>query len=602
MIKKNRIYDDLSVLPKRSHVFFILVRILFVIILLYFWKIQILDHQIFWNKSEENRIREVLLSPQRGLILDREGRILAKNAASFKASFIRENAENLIESYQRVADLLNMEWEELKRRVERYSSFPSFHPVVIKDNLSPLEVAKMESRKQKFPELIIQAETKRHYPLNESASHLLGYLQEISPAELKRERYSSSQFGDMVGKTGIEKQYEYLLRGKKGRAWEIVDSIGRKRGELARTEPVKGKDIRLTIDLDLQILAEELLNEREGAVVVMRPENGEILAMTSYPHFDPNRFIHRFTPDEWMELVERKDYPLENRALRGLYSPGSLIKPLIGLAALDSGIISAATRFHCGGAAVIYGHPFSCWYAPGHGALDLAEAIKYSCNIYFYNLGKKLGIQNIAAYSRNFGLGALTGIDLPQEISGLVPDPDWKRRVRNEPWYPGETISVSIGQGPFLVTPLQMAKVTAVISNRGRQVVPLMLMPEPGNEDRAVPNSDSERMDIPAGHFESVIAGMWRSVNRGGTAAASGVKNFEVCGKTGSTQVIGLEAAEKLGENKKLTRTHSWFSGFAPRDDAKVVVTVIVEYGGSGGATAAPIAGKLFKCFQEKYD
>ncbi|MFO7866856.1 MAG: penicillin-binding protein 2 [Candidatus Aminicenantes bacterium] len=602
MIKKNRIYDDLSVLPKRSHVFFILVRILFVIILLYFWKIQILDHQIFWNKSEENRIREILLSPQRGLILDREGRILAKNAASFKASFIRENAENLTESYQRVADLLNMEWEELKRRVERYSSFPSFRPVVIKDNLTPLEVAKMESRKQKFPELIIQAETKRHYPLNESASHILGYLQEISPAELKMEIYNSSQVGDMVGKTGIEKQYESLLRGKKGRAWEIVDSIGRKRGELARTEPVKGKDIRLTIDLDLQILAEELLNEREGAIVVMRPENGEILAMTSYPHFDPNRFINRFTPEEWMELVESKDYPLENRALRGLYSPGSLIKPLIGLAALDSGIISAKTRFHCGGATVIYGHPFSCWYAPGHGALDLTEAIKYSCNIYFYNLGKKLGIQNIADYSRDFGLGALTGIDLPQEISGLVPDSDWKRRVRNEPWYPGETISISIGQGPFLVTPLQMAKVTAAISNRGRQVVPLMLMPEPGNEDRAVPDSDSERMDIPAGHFESVIAGMWRSANRGGTAAAAGVKNFEVCGKTGSTQVIGLEAAEKLGENIKLTRTHSWFSGFAPRDDAKVVVTVIVEYGGSGGATAAPIAGKLFKCFQEKYD
>jgi penicillin-binding protein 2 len=600
-MKKNRIYEDLSPIPRRSYGFLIFVRVLFVLLLLYFWKIQILDYQKFWNKSEENRIHEIILSPQRGLILDRDGKILAKNNASFKASFIRENTGNLEESYQTVADLLDIELKELKRRMERYRSMPAFHPIVIKDNLTSIEVAKVESRKLECPELIVQSETKRDYPNGTAASHVLGYLQEISPDELKMNEYKSSHLGDMVGKTGIEKQYESLLAGTKGRALEIVDSWGRHMGEMARWEPVKGQDIHLAVDFDLQILAEKLLNHREGAVVMMRPASGEVLAMASYPNFDPNRFINRFTPEEWMELIESRSYPLENRAIRGLYSPGSLLKPVLGLAALDSELIDPNITFHCSGTVVIYGHPFSCWYAPGHGALNLAGAIQNSCNVYFYNLGKKLGIDRIAAYCRDFGLGRHTGIDLPQEKSGLVPDPEWKKRVRNEVWYPGETISVSIGQGPLLVTPLQMAEVTTIISNRGRGVAPKILLPDPVNGPEAIPNF-TEKIDISSSHFESVIEGMFRAANRGGTAAAARVDEFKVCGKTGSTQVVSSDIAYKLGDDEKVTRTHSWFTGFAPRNKPEVVVTVIVEYGGSGGGTAAPIAGRLFEYYKEKYD
>lgn len=601
-MKNNHIYEDLSSIPRKSSVFIILIRILFVLLLLYFWKIQIFNHQKFWNKSEENRVREIILSPQRGLILDREDRILAKNNASFKASFIRENTNNLEKSYERVSSLLEIPMEELKKRVERYQSLPDFHPIVVKDNLTAEEVAKVESRKLEFQELIVQAETKRDYPHGAVASHVLGYLQEVSPGELNTDKYKSAQLGDMVGKTGVENQYESLLAGIKGRSLEIVDSMGRPMGEMARREPVKGKDIRLTIDFDLQVLAEELLNKREGAVVILQPRNGEILAMASYPNFDPNRFINRFTPEEWMELVESKAYPLENRAIRGLYSPGSLFKPLIGLAALDAGIINRNTSIHCSGSAVIYGHPFTCWYAPGHGPLNLAGAIQNSCNIYFYNLGKRLGIETIADYCREFGLGTKTGVDLPQEKSGLVPDPEWKKRVRNENWYLGETISVAIGQGPLLVTPMQIAQLTALIANRGKGFMPKVILQVPEKGAEAIQEPSHAELSISHSDFESIIEGMYRAAQPGGTAVASKVEDFSVCGKTGSTQVVSSEVADKLDQDEKLTRTHSWFTGFAPKNKPKVVITVIVEYGGSGGGTAAPIAGQLFKFCKDKYD
>ncbi len=601
-MRKSRIYEDLSSIPRRSRLFFIAVRILFVLLLFYFWKIQILDHEKFWNKSEENRVRESILSPQRGLILDREGRILVKNVASFKASFIRENTNNLETSYQKIAAIIDLEQEELRRRVGRYSNLPDFQPVVIKDDLSPDEVAKVESRKLEFPELIVQAETKRAYPYQTLASHVLGYMQEVSSAELKMEKYKSSHLGDMVGKTGVEKQYESRLAGIKGRLLGIVDSTGRLMGEMARREPVKGNDIRLAIDFDMQMLAENVLGEREGAVVVMCPRNGEILAMASFPNFDPNRFINRFTPEEWMELIQSKAHPLENRAIRGLYSPGSLLKPIIGLAALDSGLIYSNTTFYCSGAAVIYGHPFACWHSQGHGTLNLPAAIQHSCNVYFYNLGKILGIRSIADYCRKFGLGGLTGIDLPQEKSGLVPDPEWKQRVRNEAWYPGETISVAIGQGPLLTTPLQMAQTTALISNRGQKVTPRVLLTDSVSGVDVFQEPSPENVNIDQVHFESIIEGMFRAASLGGTAAAAFVKDYDVCGKTGSTQVVGSDIADKLSEGDKLTMTHSWFSGFAPRNNPEIVVTVIVEYGGSGGGTAAPLAGQLFKFYKEKYD
>jgi penicillin-binding protein 2 len=305
-----------------------------------------------------------------------------------------------------------------------------------------------------------------------------------------------------------------------------------------------------------------------------------------------------------VDLTNSPEFPLQNRAIRGLYSPGSLFKPSMLLAGLDQGIVNDSTSVICRGSTVIYGHPFACWKAEGHGAVNLYSAIQHSCNIYFYQLGKRLGIEEIARYARLFGLGSPTHIDLPGEKSGLVPDPDWKKRVRDERWYPGETISVSIGQGPLLVTPLQAAVHTAQIASRGIRVTPYLYSKEihEGKDITRRQTNSSTKSSIPELYFEKVVQGMWQSVNDRGTAVLARIRDYEVCGKTGSVQVVSTATAEKLARQQREIKTHSWFSGFAPKDKPEIVVSIIVEYGGGGGATAAPSARELFELYRKKYD
>jgi penicillin-binding protein 2 len=573
--------------------------------LLSFWKIQILDYQEFWKKSEANRIRRMAIPPQRGLITDRNGKILVKNIASFKASFIRENCKDFDKAYERVARLLDLEPEIVRERVSKYESAPLFQPIVVKDDLSHNEVARIEARKHDLPELIIELEPKRNYPYGTFASHVFGYLQEISPDEMVMEHYRDRRMGDLIGKTGVERQYEHVLVGKEGQSLQIVDSMGREIEEVSRTDATRGQDVMLALDFDLQRKAEEILENREGAVVVMKPDTGEILAMASFPNFDPNKFINRFSPEEWIDLMNSPEFPLENRTIRGLYSPGSIFKPTMALAGLNMNVVNDHTVFTCRGGLLVYGQPRACWRGEGHGPVNVTSAIEHSCNIYFYELGKRIHIEDISRYARMLGFGYRTQVDIPGEKVGLVPDPEWKQRVRNEPWYPGETISVSIGQGPLLVTPLQVAVHTALIANRGKNVIPNLL--KAGNNIPRNPSSDGDREErpqlrIPASTFEKIVEGMWRAVNVKGTARAARVGQFDVCGKTGSAQVISSETAKKMAQQKREIKTHSWFTGFAPRDNPEIVVTLIVEFGGGGGATAAPSARELFDLYREKYD
>jgi penicillin-binding protein 2 len=421
---------------------------------------------------------------------------------------------------------------------------------------------------------------------------------------MEMDQYKTRRMGDLIGKTGLEKQYEDSLVGTEGKILEIVDSVGREIGEVSKIDPIRGNELHLTLDFDLQKKAEEILDGREGAVIVMKPDTGEILAMASYPNFDPNKFINRFTPEEWVDLINSPEYPLENRVIRGLYSPGSLFKPCILLAGLDQSVVNDSTTFVCRGSIIIYGHPFACWKADGHGIVNLYSAIQHSCNIYFYQLGKRIGIEEIARYARMLGMGSPTHIDLPGEKAGLVPDSEWKRRVRDEPWYPGETISVSIGQGPLLVTPLQIAAYTAQIANRGLSVTPYLHAKEIHESQEITRRQENinVRSPIPEVYFEKVVQGMWQSVNDRGTSVLARVRDFDVCGKTGSAQVVGKATAEKLAKQNIEIKTHSWFSGFAPKDKPEIVVSLIVEYGGGGGATAAPAARELFEIYREKYD
>ena len=603
-MENNKVYEDLILVLRRSKKIFIFIQVLTVFLLLNFWKIQVLDHKKYWEKSEANRMREIVLPSQRGLIKDRGETILADNKASFKVSIIRENCEDYDKSCRKISRLLKIEEDVLKERIKRYESFPVFKPIVIKENLSFEEVAVIEARKLEFPELFLQAEPKRFYPFGNLAAHALGYIQELSGEEIKNGLYQQRRLGDLIGKTGVEKVYESTLVGTDGEALEIVDSMGRSKGEIAKREPEKGQNIILTLDYALQEKAEELLEGREGAVVMMDPQTGEILALASYPTFDPNKFIDRFTPEEWLDLINSPEFPLENRAIRGQYAPGSIFKLVIDLGALELGIVDEETTFTCKGEIEIYNEPFTCWVEKGHGEMNLIQGIRNSCNIYHYQVGKKMGIDEISRYAKMLGFGAKTGIDLPGEKTGLVPDPQWKREVRKERWQPGETISVSIGQGPLMVTPLQVALYTSIIANRGRKVTPHLLNSQSLAGKRVF--SEKDAVDIELSTFETVIQGMWEVVNKGGTGWAANVKGFDICGKTGSTQLISTEKDKEKKveeeEEEEETKTHSWFTGFAPRDNPKIVVTVIIEYGGMGGATAAPLARKLFNSYRRKYD
>lgn len=591
-MKGERIYEDVSHLLRRSQIVFILVEIVFAFLALFYWKIQILDRKKYWLMSEANRTREVVLPAPRAIMTDRNGTIiLADNVGSFKASVIRENRRNEGESERQISRLLGLEENVLRERLEKFKTLPLFWPIVVKDNLTMEEVARIESRKMDLPELLIEIDPKRSYPFASLAAHVLGYMQELTPDELRTD-FKGRRLGDMVGRTGLESAYESRLAGADGKIVEVVDSLGRKQDELERIEPARKPKLTLTLDYDIQAKAEELLTGKEGTIVVLDAKTGGVLALASYPTFDPNKFVNRFTPDEWMSLVKNPENPLINRAIQGQYSPGSVFKPVMAVAALDTKTIVETTAFYCSGAETFYDRLFHCWFEPGHGSLALADAIRYSCNIYFYNLGRRLNIDTIARYAGDLGLGKKTGIDIPGEKEGLVPSSEWKKRTQRAPWYPGETISVAIGQGSLQVTPVQIAAVTALIAGRGTRIRPhFLLESEPATEPVAIPRP----------YFESVIEGMWRSTNSGGTSQAARIEGFDVCGKTGSTQHVGRETVERLGVQGKLVKTHSWFSGFAPRNEPRVVVTVLVEFGGMGGETAAPIAAQLFRTYKAKY-
>lgn len=591
-----KIYEDLSLLIKRARLTLIIFGLVLFLILVFYWKIQILDHQKYWKMAEANRLRALPLPAPRGLIYDRQKIILADNQPSFKVSLLRESIKNDSQAIERVSQLLNLRTEELKARIDRYRWLQTYEPVIIKDNLKLEEVAMIEARKEEFPELQLQVEPRRYYPFETAAAHVLGYLQEVSPEEIKNNPHRKWRGGEMIGKAAVEKQYDDYLTGQDGQLIETVDSLGRSLGEVNRTEPIKGQDLMLSIDLDLQKKAEELLQGKEGAIIVLEAGSGECLAWVSSPSYDPNRFITRFSPEEWLSIINDAARPLENRVIRGQYSPGSIFKVVTALTSLETGLITERTAFFCGGSINLYGKEFACWFKPGHGLISLPEAIKNSCNVYFYQLGRQLNVDTIARYARALGLGQITGVDIPGEKEGLVPSSAWKKKTRGEPWYPGETISVSIGQGPVLATPLQVAALTACLANRGIKVKPRVTR----LNDKIRPVQ--EKSGLKSENLEKIIEGMWRSVNDGGTGHGAHQPGFDICGKTGSTQVISREKAEKMIQRgEEPAETHSWFSGFAPRYQPQVVVTVLVEFGGMGGQTAAPIAGEIFKLYREKY-
>ena len=581
-----RIYEDLTLVRRRAKAAFWVFAGLTFLVLAYYWRVQILEHKKYLDLAEANRTRERVLPAPRGLILDRNDRILADNTAAFTVSLVRENVKDEAASYAAISRLLGLDEATLRDRVALHKDQQLFEPIVIADGLPAEAVAPLESRRLELPELVVEPEPQRIYRGGTLAAHVLGYLQEQSPAEIRDHPERRTRPGELVGRTGVEKVYDDLLRGQDGKAIEVVDSLGRIQSARASQYPTQGRNLTLTIDSEIQAVAEQALEGREGVIIAMDPRSGDVLALASSPTYDPNRFITRFTPKEWTDLINDPNSPLENRAIRGLYAPGSIFKLVMSLAGLGFGYVTPATTVYCSGSTVIYGSVRHCWFAPGHGAMNLSDAIKNSCNIYFYALGRRMGIDQIALAASRLGLGRRTDIDLVGEKEGLVPNSDWKEATLKEPWFPGETISVSIGQGQLQVTPIQIAAMTALIARRGRPVRPRLV--RPATEPEPLPAVDL----FTASTFEEIIKGMWRSVNDGGTGAGAYVEGLDVCGKTGSTQTISREAAERI------VKTHSWFSGFAPREQSRIVVTVLVEFGGGGGATAAPVAARILETWK----
>ena len=578
------------------------VRALLVVILLglalRLWHLSVVEFEHYQALAERNHVLTVPMDAPRGVISDREGRVLVDNAPAFNLVLYRNEIQDLEDTLSFLVDGFELRRESLAARLEGAKHYSIYQPLAIKKHLSIDEITYLLARKAEHPELAIVREPRRTYRYGKLAAHVLGYVGEVSREQLELSEFSGNSAGDVVGKYAIERVYNAHLSGKDGYKKILVNSLGEKLEELGHIPAESGEELKLTLDLDIQEVAEKELADRRGTVIVLQPQTGAILAMVSRPAFDPNRFAGRLSQDEWNNLARDPDYPLQNRAIQSSFSPGSIFKLVMALAGLEKGVVELDTSVYCSGQISLYGHSFRCWNKNGHGRVTLHESLRQSCNIYFYLLGQKLGIDYISEFSARFGLGERTGIDLVGEVTGLIPSTGWKRRVLGTSWYPGETISVAIGQGPVHVTPIQLARAVSIMAT-GRDPR-IHLVRDPSLERAKKLGGGRVRLSLE--HREFIKEAMWAVVNQYGTGRSAQVVGFDVCGKPGSAQTIGRASRAKLSkEQEKRFSSNAWFVGFAPRDVPEIIAAVLVEKGGAGGSAAAPVAGKVMQAYYEKY-
>ena len=563
------------------------------------------------GKSDQNRVRKISLADYRGKIKDRHGNVIVNVRPSFSLYVTPEDADNLSESLEFLSGLIEINKDKLRSDIRRS---PSFKNVLIKRDISRREVAYIEENKMLLPGIRIKIEPIRSYAHKDFASHVLGYLGEVSKSELKVSKFSRYELGDMVGKNGLEKIYESQLRGKKGFKEVEVDVSGRELKVLRKFSPKTGNSLVLTLDSrvqsKLETLMDEVLGENsvEGSAVVMKVQSGEIIAMVSKPSFDPNSFATGISTKQWSGLVLDEKNPLQNRTIDGQYPPASTYKVVTAYAALAEKIIKPESTIFCPGHFRLGKRDYRCWKKRGHGDMNLHDALVQSCDVYFYKLGHRLGINNLAKYATKLGLGELTGIVLKGEKSGLVPSKQWKKKFKNEPWYPGETISASIGQGYNLVTPLQSARMISTIASGGLLVRPYLVKRIEDYDGRLIQEFFPEvikKIKIEPEVLRNIKEGLRGVVHEAhGTGHRARLKNVIVAGKTGTAQVVAMKDSEEIDPEEETPyshRDHAWFVAFAPYENPEVAVSVIIEHGGHGGATAAPIAGGILKTYFSHY-
>jgi len=564
-----------------------------VLLLLGFWKLQVIDSDKYGQMAERNRVRSIPIIAPRGRMLDRDGRVLVDNYPSFSVLLLRDDSAAIEKSLPTIAEGLGLSIEDLKEQLVNTQALPKFQPIVIKPEATPGDVAFIESHRADIPVLEMLMVQRRRYLPGGFMAAASGYVGEVSEQQIESSN-GKLRPGDIAGKSGLERQYNDLLVGTDGMRRVIVNSVGKEMGRLSEQEAVPGKQIQLTIDYDLQQIAEDDMAGKKGAVVALDPRTGEVLAFVSRPAADPNDFAVRISKEEWQKLNEDADHPLMNRATQAQLAPGSTFKIIMAAAMLESKAVPESFTAFCPGYANFYGRQFKCWvYGKGsHGAISLHGAIVHSCDVFFYNVGQRLGIDTIAKYAKMFGLGAKTGIDLPAEETGLVPSEDWVERVFHHKWYPGSTISVAIGQGAVTTTPVQLAYAIAGIASGGVFKQPHLMKDAPHVGEVRVPLSEHT--------VEEVTQGMYGVVNEGGTAAASRLQGVEFCGKTGSAQVMSNTERGKLGKAASKGKDNAWFVGFAPRRDPEIVISVLVEGGEHGASAAAPIARDIVRAYYDK--
>jgi penicillin-binding protein 2 len=560
------------------------------LLLVGFWKLQIIESEHYAQLAERNRIRSIPIIAPRGRMLDREGRVLVDNYSSFSVLLLRDDPQQVERNLPQIAEGLGMPLEDLQQQLESAKILPKFQPIVIKPEASKADIDFIETHRTDIPVLEMLMAYRRRYLPDGFMAHASGYVGEVSAQQVESSN-GRNRPGDLVGKTGLERQYNDLLMGTDGMRRVIVNSVGREMGRLDEKEAVPGKPIQLTIDYDLQVAAEQSLAGRKGAVVALDPRTGEVLAVASRPAPDPNQFAVRVPREEWKRLNEDPDRPLLNRAIQAQLAPGSVFKIIMATAMLESKAIPEDFSVFCAGVTDFYGRAFHCWQKHGHGQVSLHRAVVHSCDVFFYNVGKRLGIDRIAYYALQMGLGRKTGIDLPAEESGLIPSEEWKQRVYHQKWYPGETISVAVGQGAVTATPLQLARAIGGIAMGGIFKQPHLLM--------TTGTPLEQKFSLSEETTEKVTQAMFGVVNEGGTAAGVRLEGVEFCGKTGSAQVISAEGLKRAGRQRRFS-DNAWFVGYAPRRNPEIVVAVLVEEGEHGASAAAPVARDVIKAYYEK--
>ena len=565
------------------------------------WRLQVVNAESWRALAEANRIRKVPILAPRGQLFDRDGRLLVDNYPSVSCFLVREQGHDFEPDLPLIARGLHMTVDQIHAILKKYRIAPKYQPLPLKQDITPDEQEFIEAHRDEMPELETVDEQRRLYPKDGFAANLIGYVGEVSEEMLNDPRYEYYEPGDVVGKSGVEEAYDALLRGQDGSRDVLVDSHGREVGKLGTERSKPGQSLRLTIDMDIQRAAENAMGDREGAMVALDPHTGEVLAMVSRPTFDPNAFAVRIGREEWNKLITDPDHPLLNKAIQAQSPPGSTFKVIMSVAGLQENV-AQNFKVNCQGGAALYGHFYAC--DKHHGEVDIEHALPWSCDTYYYELAARLGIDTVARYAHALGLGQKTGIDLPDEIAGVMPSTEWAMKEYHRKWYAGETVSVGIGQGAVAATPIQLARALGGIASGGVLKRPHVVFADelPAEYRSAMrdsfPGSGDVTIPINADNWEIITDGM-AATTTSGTAFASHLEGIDFAGKTGTAQVVNHSAGVKSVSSIKAERANAWFVGMAPRRNPDIVVAVFWQHGG-WGAGSAHLVAKVIEAFVDK--